>query len=202
MLKPLVLAAAFVAIVLPAFSQGFGYFPELAQVSGVAADDHLNVRAKDSGASEDIGDLQPGAKVEVLRLDDSGKWANILWEEGNAWIAARYLVPLQRPLSKGGMPLGLTCGGTEPFWDLILNVDETTKIEIAGLEPEYGTLDWSTQSRNTTITFGFRIGYSHGVLSSEVCSDGMSDRVYGWAIELLLERSGDATLYSGCCWVK
>ena len=182
-------------------------FPSLAaadptyhRVTGVAADDTLNVRAAPSASSADIGDLahdQTG--IEVSALDASGKWAQIVWQEGNGWIATRFLATdAVASVGGTGVPDGLFCGGTEPFWGLDLtqttarfyNLGGDTEMAVTGAAVAEGRMSSPAV-----------IGFSDGdvIVSGGSCSDGMSDRTYPWRAELLLTQGGTRRFLSGCC---
>lgn len=172
--------------------------PALKRVRGVEPSDTLNVRAEPSAASEDIGDLEPGAAIEVLDFSSDQAWARIVWEEGNGWVAKRYLEDLTRPRLSSGLPLGLSCSGTEPFWSLQLDASGALAYQ-AGDEENQTDISWSAVSRNAGDTrYAFGGSVLEGVLRREQCTDGMSDRDYGWSLDLLIRR--DTTqLLSGCC---
>ena len=36
-------------------------------------------------------------------------------------------------------------------------------------------------------------------VAADSCSDGMSDRLYGWRAQLLVHDDGAATMMRGCC---
>lgn len=86
--RPLAVLAATLALPLAASAQ-----TDLMQVEGVRAGDTLNVRTGPGGAYEDIGDLQPGARIAVLGYDASGRWAAINYAGQIAYVSARYLAP-------------------------------------------------------------------------------------------------------------
>lgn len=85
------LVAAFVVILALVFSSDARAQSSLMEVTGVAADDVLNVRAGPGASFEDIGDLQPGARVSVVGYDPTGQWAQIQFRNQIAYVAARYL---------------------------------------------------------------------------------------------------------------
>lgn len=178
-------------------------FPQLATVTGVSAGDTLNIRSESRGSSADIGDLQPSSTVEVLEVEQTGKWARILHEEGSGWIAARFLNATPYKTTHAGVPLGLMCIGTEPFWSLSLNTDQTLTFE----QPSFGrrTLNstWSTRSVNSGgAVYGIANQDVQAILRRASCSDGMSDRIYGWEVDVLTNGAEQPTLLSGCCFAQ
>ena len=172
--------------------------PNLAQVSNLAQDDHLNIRAEPRSNSNDIGDLQIGTVVEILEYSDDQKWARIVWEESNGWVAYRFLNALQRPRIESGLPVGLICIGTEPFWRLSILDAGQVEYEFAdnGAKTD---IEWSAPSRNVSdMAYGFKSGHLTGVLERSTCQDGMSDRDYGWSLNLMLGLESK-NLLTGCC---
>ena len=61
-------------------------------MTGVAANDLLNIRAAPSANAEIIGTLSPRARhIEVVGYDDTGRWAQINTGEISGWAALRFL---------------------------------------------------------------------------------------------------------------
>ncbi|SDG71723.1 COG3650 family protein [Alloyangia pacifica] len=178
------------------------HLPAFHAVSGVAADDVLNIRAAPEAGADLLGTLAPDASgVEVSALNAAGTWGRIVTGEGVGWVSMAFLVPE----AKGSLPQveGLRCFGTEPFWSY-----EVRQGELA---------TWNTpDSPEETLqagpfeTAGGRLwpysavaGADHLqavlVASPEAqCSDGMSDRLYGLSATLVLTGRISGTL-SGCC---
>ena len=200
-LRRLVASCVLTLTIGGAAAQDLTPLPSMARVANVSGDDMLNVRARATANSTDIGDLPLGAQVEIVGLNEDGSWAQIIVPEGNGWVSARYLEPIERPRTNGGLPLNLTCTGTEPFWSLQLGPDETVALELAAAdEKTLVALEWSGTSRNLGPgAFGFSGSGATGVLRRGRCSDGMSDIEYGWGIDIILMGSDNPRLYSGCC---
>ncbi|MCL3883640.1 peptide-binding protein [Marivita sp. GX14005] len=194
--------AACLFLALPALA---GAEPGYFRVTGVAQDDVLNLRAAPSAQAEDLGDLDPDTRhVEVIGFDDSGDWARIARGERDLWAAARFLVPDQPDtLETSSLPDGLSCSGTEPFWSLTLS-SSAARFDAPGSPPL--ALDIS----DVTIAEG-RIGSPARVtltgtdaraeahVFGALCSDGMSDRSYGWTALVGLQHGAERRLLSGCC---
>ena len=181
--------------------------PEYYRVTGVAADDTLNVRAAPDGSSEDIGDLLPDTTgLEVLDRDDSGKWGRITWYEGNGWISMRFLEKddIAR-IGQTTLPAGLLCGGTEPFWSIRFAETTATFSDI--------TSNHSVLPLGDTLVAGGRPAFpaalrhrsdeaaALSILRPQACSDGMSDRDYGYSVVLLIRTLQGEGFYEGCCWL-
>ncbi|HGG04386.1 MAG TPA: SH3 domain-containing protein, partial [Aliiroseovarius sp.] len=92
--------------------------PDAFFVTGVAADDVLNIRAEPSARSAIVGQLGPQAiNVEVIAFSDNGKWGKVSTGEGNGWVAMRFL-ERSNHTPAGEVPRPMACFGTEPFWAL------------------------------------------------------------------------------------
>jgi len=183
--------------------------PRTYQVTGISADAVLNVRARPSVTAEDLGDLAGGAApLEVLETDARGEWGRILWREGDGWVALRYLSPLEPPRVAGtALPLGLRCAGTEPFWSATLTAPGALRIDQLGADaPRDAILVASAESRNGLkfpVALEARDQAAHYTLlvRPAQCTDGMTERNYGWSADLLWRRADGMALLSGCCGV-
>ena len=172
--------------------------PQLVRVTGLSAGDALNVRAAPTAKSEDLGDLKNDTVVEVIAYSDDRTWARIVWQEGNGWIAARYVSEIPRPRLDSGLPVGLICTGDEPFWsfDLAPSGQVTFRAETGDVQ---APLLWSTPSYNRGDTrYAFGNDRMTGLLQRTTCNDTMSDRISGWAVDLVL-TDDPPRLLSGCC---
>ncbi len=182
-----------------------GIPPTYHQVTGVSPGDVLNVRSGPAAASEIIGSFAPGAKpVEVIAT--YGNWAFVIADEQSGWISRSYISDIELPRIAGTpVPVGTRCHGTEPFWGLIFTGDgglDFSAPDEAGIKlpivasdafvarpNRFFAVAEDTKSRMTVI-----------VQAGQLCSDGMSDREHGWAVEILWEEN-DAVraAYAGCC---
>ncbi len=181
--------------------------PQYFRVTGVASDDTLNIRAEPDGGSEDIGDLAHDARgVEITATDASGKWGRIIWFEGDGWVAMRYLEPDAVALIEGSaLPVGLSCGGTEPFWDITYSATGAhySSSSVEGIDLAL----IGAQTAVARIGFPELLIHEQGarrmqslIRPAEECSDGMSDRSYPYSMELLLD-GGMAGFLGGCCYL-
>lgn len=193
MIKAVSLIAGFVFGVFLAVAAQAGLVspPALLEITNVPPNDTLNLRDGPSGSSADIGDLKNGDLVEVLNTQ--GNWGMIGHGEGDAWISLRYTKQVARPVLSSGLPVGLGCSGTEPFWSLDL-----LKLGAISIDGASQPILQSGVSRNSSIAYFFSTPDSVGVLRAQQCSDSMSDRTYGWQIDFV---SGQG-LYSGCCFIR
>jgi uncharacterized membrane protein len=175
-------------------------FPASYSVKGVAANDVLNIRAEASTTAEIIGEIGPyDLNIEVLGLSPDGKWGQIGKPEGNGWVSMTFLDPMesedphlvQRPLS---------CLGTEPFWSI--------SLYPRGAEynsPETGAVPM-TVTHEAVAAEGFFVQMEEGptvnrslMITREICSDGMSDRIFGFATRLFTEAPDGNEALRGCC---
>ena len=178
--------------------------PTLFDVTDVAADDVLNIRARPSAGAEIIGALAPDARgVEVVAHDASGRWAQINTGERSGWVALRYLAYRTDVWEPGALPAALRCIGTEPFWSLAPTEDaavfSTPDAPDRAITLE-AVLDPGVfrSPRRAILAGGDALGLT-AVIAPARCSDGMSDMAYGLDATLIV-REGDGTrMLTGCC---
>jgi uncharacterized membrane protein len=174
-------------------------FPAAFQVSGVAGNDVLNIRAEPDAAAPIVGELGPyQISVEVLRLSDDGNWGLVPLPEGKGWVSMRFLQAM--PSDPYELPRPLTCIGTEPFWSLAAlprgaewSTPEEPRADLTiteeGVAPEGYRL---RAEEGPTRVF-------HLSVLRQQCSDGMSDREFGFAAQLFVESPEGNRVHSGCC---
>lgn len=201
------LLPAFLLVLLPALAPSVGMaqtqYPALHDVTGVASDDVLNVRAAPRGDAAIIGALSHAAKfVEVVRVENG--WGLVTLGEGSGWAALRYLKP--HPHTPGAFPDQISCYGTEPFWSLAYDgnnalhysdINGTDRLmRVQSILRAAGRLD-----RHALIA-GSADGLVTAVYARAQCSDGMSDRAYGFTVDAVLREPDGHVLVSGCCTIK
>lgn len=168
--------------------------PAISAVSGVSAGDALNVRSGPSTEDPVIGGLPNGAAVEVTARTGDG-WARILHGEGNGWVAMRYLQ--ERRAEE--VPETLFCGGTEPFWSLTLESDGAmTFTEMEGASSRMSPAWRHSVAGRSNGSFAIGSDSYIALFHRRDCSDGMSDRTYGWALDFL-RTGGQGAYLQGCC---
>lgn len=179
--------------------------PTYHRVTDVASNDTLNVRAEPSASSADIGDLAHDATgIELIGTDPTGKWGRIVWGDGNGWIATRFLTSDPVPmLDPAGIPVGLFCSGTEPFWSTTFSGAHAHYSDLGGTDLSMQLTGIAVAEGYATtpalISFASPSVTGDAILSSAICSDDMSDRDYPWRIHLLISDDGGRRLLSGCC---
>lgn len=172
--------------------------PAQYEVTGVADNDVLNIRAEPRASAELVGTYWPYAlNIEVLRLSDDGGWGMVGLPEGNGWVSMRYLRP--QPVTPGDFPLPLTCYGTEPFWTIGLypggseyNDPFIGRMDLELLEGEAGANGVLARLRGDDRKIDL-------ITERGWCSDGMSDREFGWRATAFLRFVDDTYTVSGCC---
>ena len=172
--------------------------PMVFDVQAVAADDVLNVRAEPSAAARVLTTLAPSTKgIEVIGLSEDGKWGQISTGEGNGWVAMRFLVA-QHPA--GALAGELTCFGTEPFWRLAVSPQSLRWKPMDGAEQKLELAEWiAADGGYFAASDADAQTKAQLIVSPEQCSDGMSDRAYGYAVRVILSQGKAASLLRGCC---
>ncbi len=177
---------------------------ETYDVTNVASDDHLNIRAEPSATAEKIGSLRFDAKdISVIgaeRQVGRATWREILVDGQAGWVNAAYLTPTRAKESLFREPLA--CSGTEPFWALQLN---ETRGEFDSLAEGKSIIEFQTSrsAHGMPVIWSFR-GTTEPDQSpvfalleeTNQCSDGMSDLAYKYAIRIDIT---DGPFYAGCC---
>ncbi|MCB1475197.1 MAG: SH3 domain-containing protein [Rhodobiaceae bacterium] len=180
--------------------------PQYYEVSGVAAGDVLNIRAEPDPHSAIVGTLAPGAgPVEIIATTQTATpWGKVIAGDGSGWVSMSYLAQID-PESVPGTPLptSTVCTGTEPFWSLTFT-DKTMSFEAPDVSPIALPLVGSGSfvarpHRFYAIADSGPARLTAVISSGEYCSDGMSDRDYGWSVDLLQSDGGTVSGYSGCC---
>jgi uncharacterized membrane protein len=179
--------------------------PTLFDVTGVEASDALNVRAGPGVQHPVIATLAPDAeRIEVVAHDATGRWGQVNTGERAGWVSMRYLAYRTDVWEEGALPEGLRCAGTEPFWSLrpegdalVYSTPEQIDGTAAPIAAVLGTGIFRDPRRAIVAEAqGLRLTAS---LTTQWCSDGMSDRAYGLTAMVVREDAEGATLLTGCC---
>lgn len=192
-----ILTCAMLALPSAALCQSF---PAAYQVTGVAEGDVLNIRTAPSASAEKIGEIGPyGLNIEVLETTPDGTWGKVGVPEGNGWVAMRFL-EATAPIDEYLVPRPLSCFGTEPFWSV--------SLYPRGAEfnsPDTGAVPMSVLDESVSPE-GYYVRLEEGptlnrtlIVKKQKCSDGMSDREFGFATLMFLQAPDGNETFAGCC---
>ncbi|TBN40460.1 peptide-binding protein [Paracoccus subflavus] len=184
----------------PAFATQEYSLPTLFDVLGVASDDVLNIRAEPNASAPIVGTLAPDARgIEVV--EERRNWGRINTGGGTGWVSMRYLSYRTDVWLPGELPPAFRCLGTEPFWDarregndLVLRSPEDQEGDRRPVQAVLDTGVFRSPAR-VVVAQGMTL-FSH----PQICSDGMSDRLFGLTATLVL--LGDSPrILTGCCLI-
>lgn len=174
--------------------------PTLFDVARVAPDDVLNIRADPSASSPIIGTLAPdAARIEVV--EERQGWARVNTGEGSGWVSSRFLNYRTDVWAEGALPAGWQCFGTEPFWAVIPQGDGVVLggPDLPGdVRPVRAVLS-SGVFRDPTralVAEGLTL-----TATPQLCSDGMSDRMFGLRATVVIDGDSPRML-TGCCSIQ
>ncbi len=196
-MRHLIIAAALLAATGVSAQDLPGFY----DVSGVAADDLLNVRAAPAADAEILDTLAPTATdVQVSALNDAGTWGRVVTGEGVGWVSMSFLAAA----AEGTLPqvAGLRCFGTEPFWSYEARQEDSATWQTPDSSATLlaGPIETASgMTRPFSVVAGADDLQAVLVASPEAeCSDGMSDRLYGLSAVLVMTGRITGT-YGGCC---
>lgn len=202
-------AVAVLAAMVWAIAASAQDLPALYDIYGVDHDDTLNIREEASASTPIIAELPFNARdVEVVRITEDGRWGLVNAMETSGWVAMRFMVPVP---SDGWAHSGakLSCGGTEPFWDITFNSVAPGQAAYRAMAEE-GTKSYSIDWQSGQVARPDRVigiggsgptGNFTAVLRQDACHDGMSDRNFGLVIDLFFHGNDEAYGLEGCCSV-
>lgn len=174
--------------------------PTLFDVTGVAADDVLNIRQLPDADAPIIGTLSPDAKgIEVV--EDTGGWGRVNSGEGSGWVSMRYMAYRTDVWHEGALPDGFSCFGTEPFWSLKSGENQ---IVLSGPDMADDARDIQAVLDSGIFRDTMRAVVAEGmtvVATPQICSDGMSDRLFGLQANVIMHGEMPRML-TGCCSIQ
>lgn len=194
------LALALILLAAPGHATPEAIFPGLIDVTGVAADDVLNIRAAPNARAPILATLAPDAAgIEVVEASDG--WLRVVRPEGSGWISDRFATMRTGLWQQDAVPAGLVCHGTEPFWSLVLEdgaaqfstPESVLRHEAARV---LGPYDWAENPRRALRAEGLVALISP---APRLCSDGMSDALFGLDADVILGSGEDMRYLRGCC---
>lgn len=177
-----------------------GYY----RVTHVDEGDMLTIRAKPSAEADEIGSYGRTAQpIEVFEVKKG--WGRVSTNGQTGWVSMAKLAPYEpRKIKTLGLPQGLQCLGTEPFWNADFSEGEVT---LSGVETASGgTMAIKSATRAKGKDWPLHIllddGKSSALVTPKSCSDGMSDAGYGWTATLMMHGAKGTEVLSGCCHVR
>lgn len=184
-------------------------YPALYDVTGVAADDTLNVRTGPGVSHPIIDELAPDETgIEIVGQSADGRWLQLNAGEQVGWAAARFLTRTG-PDWAAGPPARLSCYGVEPFWGLeaVTTPGGISVYTRLGEEEERFATLWSGAPSGRPLnqiamvmTGTMKSGITAtAALRREMCSDGASDQLFGLSILLTLTDAEAPSALDGCC---
>ena len=198
-----------ICLLLAALPAAAETLPALHAVTGVAANDVLNIRANTDFDAPVIGTLAPDAKgIEVTGISSDGKWGRVNAGEQAGWVALRFLARQPGP-DWISLDVPMTCYGTEPFWSLAYAPDRRNMmLTQMGEDSDLGLwINWHIETRGRSGQIGWNLSgparQGFATLTTESCNDGMSDREMGLSITLYLNPDPESAAtpigLGGCC---
>lgn len=178
-------------------------YPALYDVTGVAPDDVLNVREGRSASNPIINSLAPNQRnIEIVDVSDDERWGLVSFPDGSGWVSMRYLVR-QPGRDPRYLPKPIGCGGTEPFWGLRID-NQKAQFDMMGGTSRVFTPIWEDiPSGMQAVSYAVKMQDNGeditAIINRNQCSDGMSERVYGFEIDVILSGQSGNRYYTGCC---
>ena len=169
----------------------------------VNASDGLNLRAEPSASAEIRYNFPQGTQLisnGTEKIVGSATWVQVHFYNFDGWMNKKYLTP-DLSLNRLGATTSkaterLQCSGTEPFWGFKFN-GKTVQGDNMATDTQYRatvTKRTATRDQKTTVVEAGKLAFL--IQKTGQCSDGMSDIVYPYAVQVMLPNK---TFLSGCC---
>jgi len=190
-------------LVLPVQAFENDAVPAYYRVFDVGSTGSLKIRAQAMAGGTIIGEYALAAgPIEILKIENG--WGNVVAGDGNGWVNMAHLIEIPVPMvGQTSLPEGLLCSGTEPFWGFQLGSAEIVLSRMGEDDQTYSIIE-ADLFEGRTGPDGFvqaagTSGMLFAIISARQCSDGMSDRAYGWWVNLLETSLNDTSAVNGCC---
>jgi len=173
--------------------------PAQYSVTGVVADDVLNIRAEPRADAAIVGGLGPYAfNVEVLEIAGGGTWGLVATGEGSGWVSMRFMA--RQETFAGAIPRPLSCYGAEPFWSIGM-YPRGSEYELMGEARQDLTLISENVAQNGYLALLMDAQMQTWTLIVERrgCFDGMSDRRFGFSGMVYSQSAEGGYVHTGCC---
>lgn len=221
MKKPILIAVSALALTLAAATVTIqpAQAAELTvySVTRVPAGQALNMRSGPGVGNRVIGSIPAGvggvvATGEETRVGRS-TWVKVYYAGKGGWVNKSYLTqgtpaiptppPGNQPQPPAANGITMKCGGTEPFWNIVITEKQMDVDMLDGPKYVVPVTFRQTSANNTTIAV---IAGANGPNATQTflqkvpaCSDGMSDTNYPYSATAVLNNQ---RVVSGCCSVQ
>jgi uncharacterized membrane protein len=185
--------------------------PTLYAVIGIPNDQVLAIQSAPAEESETLAAFRFNASgVEVVNFSKDGAWGQVNLAETSGWVLMKHLTPFPADTATR-----MTCFGNEPFWTLELGPETTGTWKtpdsdgmVSFKKADSGRIaSGEIRMTEASVLSGAHVPFE-ATITPQICSDGMSDRVFGLSTEILLKGysgfaspDGDQTR-SGCCSIS
>ena len=140
----------------------------------------------------------PGALVEGA--PGPAGWVRVFGGETNHWLRAADASAESPPTqAEGALPDPLLCVGVEPFWSLRIASDGLRFSQLGGAPVTVDRLSAEAPAPGFAIVRFTGAQAGQAAIQRRDCSDGMSDALYPWSVDLTLEIADAPPRLSGCC---
>lgn len=201
MLRALILSLALASpAVTPAHATPEYVLPTLFDVSGVSPDDHLNVREGPGTSFAIVGSFAHDL-TDIEIVEERSGWGRVNLHEFSGWVSMRYMAYQTDVWQHGSLPPELGCFGTEPFWSL---AHDGSSLTLSRMGEEDRTAPITAILGSGAFRDPMRAVTADGITlvsTPQICSDGMSDRLYGLRASVIL-GADSPSLLSGCCSIQ
>lgn len=169
-------------------------------VSGVEADDVLNIREGPGASFQIVGEFDPSeALVEVLAVSQNERWALVNVVEGVGWTSMNYLRPIFPPTYRPtNVPIALKCNGSNLVnWSAFLG-DRGVFFSVLGLETENFLINETRTYRNpdtVTLIKNSDKEIVFDVLRSAPLCANEAGNLFPWSVDIYI----GSDQFNGCC---
>ena len=163
-------------------------------VTGVADNDTLSLRAAPDAKAAKVGSLPPNATgLTVTAVDCKGAdWVKVQKGNVGGWVNAKFLQ------YETTAPVKLTCTGTEPFWGMTVGYG-VARFEFDGKKTTLALEEPDVAAARTSpwlyAVHGKPGQFLLAARPEAKCSDGMSDNNYPYS--MVVHAAG--VFMEGCC---
>lgn len=163
------------------------------EVTGVGADDVLNIRKAPNASAPKVGEYRNSESgIRIYRR--KGNWAltgRVDPQNTDGWVHTRYL---KLTAAAASLQLPISCSGTEPFWAIVISSTDSATYSAPDRTPQdFPVSEFSRSKQIASMLLG--VGGNVAIKAGS-CSDGMSDNIYPYTVQV---RLPDSRQVNGCC---